>query len=493
MAKAVYFIGLQNGQNFLFDKAPQEISKRPSKAIIGARLAYDDILSHGFKLEKDLTGNELLVTTEIKMYEETGLDIEKSYRIGQVKKEKYTGYEHLYEGFAIDRAAFFEKYAQPLKKIKHIDFLAIPYLAFSTLYRRKMLEGRQDLFVYISENEAFTAFYKDGSYISSKKAKTLGEMVAELDARNIQTDTEALKLILLEKGLVKANYSLDEYDIYDYLLQTFIQFFTKINNLAMHNRNIYGFSEIERIYFSLDNRLIPGLEEAMENFFTKPSLHDFGFYPDTPFDALDIMAASYIQDLSETPELAVNLTFFEKREALYRTETGKLLLSTIAAALLIGAYPAWQAYEIYRMEQQKSELTLKEQELSRASKKLQQRYKKLKKEIAAVEKEKKGVDQKLQNLKEVAQTLLSLKSNDKKYTTMLLKITGLLQKYRLSVEKIRQTGEQQLDLELSSKENRRDTIALFMQDLLAAGYAHVSANEIALAEGRYKSVVTVKR
>ncbi len=493
MAKAVYFIGLQNEKNFLFDKTPHEVSKKPAKAIVGARLAYDDILSHGFKIEKSLTDDELLVTTEIKMYEETGLDIEKSYRIGHIQKDKYTGYERLYEGFAIDRTAFLEKYAASLKKIKHIDFLAIPYLAFSTLYRRKMLEGKQDLFVYISENEAFTAFYKEGSYISSKKAKTLGEMVSELDARNIRIDTEALKLILLEKGLVKENYTLEEYDLYDYLLQTFIQFFTKINNLAMHNRNIYGFSEIERIYFSLENRLIPGLDVAMENFFTKPSLHDFGFYPDAPYDTLDIIAASYIQDLSDTPELAVNLTIFEKREAFYRTEVGKLFLSTVAAALLIGAYPGWQAYEIHRMEAQKSELALKEQELSHASKKLQSRYKKLKKEIASVQKRKESVDRKLQNLKEVAQALVSLKSNDRKYTTMLLKITGLLQKYRLNVEKIRQTGEQQLDLELSSKENRRDTIALFMQDLLTAGYAHVSANEIALTDGRYKSIVTVKR
>ncbi len=493
MAQSVYFIGLQSGQNLRFDSAPEQAPKKPAKEIVGARLAYDDILSHGFKTDKELSADELLVTTEIRMYEETGLDLQRSYRISQIKKEQYTGFEHLYEGFAIDRAAFFEKYTRRLKGVKHIDFLAVPYLSFETLYRRKILEGGQDLFVYLSDEEAFTAFYKEGHYISSKKAKTLQEMVAELDRKNIRTDSDALKLILLEKGLLKERYSLEEYDLYDYVLQTFIQFFTKINNLAMHNRNIYGFSGIERIYFSLDGRLIPGLEEAMEHLFEKPTLHDFSFFPASPYDPLDVICAAYIQQMAQTPELAVNLTLFERRVPFLKTQTGRLALTSAAALLLIGVWPAWQEYNIYRMQQQKAQLGTQERKLKAASRTLRHRLDAQRKEIAALKKKSAQVDEKLHTLKEIAQTLVSLKSHDRKYTTMLMKITGLLQKYRLNVDKIRQTGKQRLALELSSPHNRRDTIALFMQDLLDAGYRHVGSGEITLDEGRYKSVVTVER
>ena len=76
---------------------------------------------------------------------------------------------------------------------------------------------------------------------------------------------------------------------------------------------------------------------------------------------------------------------------------------------------------------------------------------------------------------------------------MLLKINKILQNYNLSIEKITQADEHALNLELKSKQSKRDTIALLMKDLLNNGFSSVTSGEITLSDDMYKSTATVKR
>jgi hypothetical protein len=77
---------------------------------------------------------------------------------------------------------------------------------------------------------------------------------------------------------------------------------------------------------------------------------------------------------------------------------------------------------------------------------------------------------------------------------MLLKINKILKNYQLSIDQITQADDHALNLELSSKQNKRDTIALLMQDLLSVGFSSVTSSEITLSDDEmYKSIVTVKR
>ena len=54
-------------------------------------------------------------------------------------------------------------------------------------------------------------------------------------------------------------------------------------------------------------------------------------------------------------------------------------------------------------------------------------------------------------------------------------------------------GDRELAIELSSKINKRDTIALFMQEFFKLGYKSVSSNEIKLSKQKYKSIIILKR
>lgn len=495
MSKTINFINLQNGQTFAYDTTVKdELDLKNRKTPIGTRLLYGDIISHSFKIANNLSEQELLIKTELKMYEDIGLDPTKAYQISYIEKSKVSESEILLEAFAVDKSAFAEKYNSSLKSVKHIDFIAISFLAYETLYTNKIIEPKNDIFVYISENEAFTASYKDGHYISSKRIKSLNEMITELESRRITLTIDELQEILSTKGLDQNNYDLLQYDLHEYLVETFEALFSKIKNLSLHNRNIYNFTQIERLFFSCNGKSIPALEAHAHSYIEDAQLLPLNFFETEGIDSLDAIAASYIKDKLSKNDNSHNLTYYKKKEAFYKSELGKLALVSAATVLILSIYPAYLYLETGKKEEENALLRDQEAIISKSSRKLKTKLKKLNSEIKTVKDEKQEDLKKLQTLQSIANTLLKLKSKDTQYTAMLLKINKILQNYQLSIDQITQEDDHALNLELSSKQNRRDTIALLMKDLLNVGFSSVTSGEIILSDDEvYKSIVTVKR
>lgn len=494
MKKTINFIDLQDEKHFSFsDGNCNALELKNKKFAVGARLNFNDIITHNFKLDKQLSPEELLVTSELKMYDEIGLDASKVHKISYETKKASIGNLKLVESFAIDKLAIEEKYQKNFSEVKHLDFLAIPFLVFETLYKNDIITKKNDLFIMIGEEEAFSTFYKEGEYVTSKKTLSLSDMVKELENINILTDVDKLKALLLQKGLVKENYDLHEYDLYDYIQKTFESFFSKTHNIALHNRNVYGFTQVERIFFSLDNQLIAGIEEAASTFFSEATFQALNFLAKEDINTIDAITASYIQDKLESAEHTHNFTIFSKKAPLYKSEVGKLAFAACASLVMLSGYPAYQQYQIETT--QADNITLKEQLtiLSQTSKKLKSKKQKVEKEIKMAKVQQKKIDSDFQKLQNVASSLLALKSKDSKYTPMFLTINSLLKKYKLSVENVRQVDKGAMDFEIYSIENKRDTIAKFMSALLSKGYSSVTSNEIKLSAPVYKSIITVKR
>ena len=495
--KNINFINLKNGTAFLLT-AKGEIkpsSVKAKKALNAARISYSDIITHSFKLDKKLaTKQELTLAVELKMYEDLALDIQKEYKIFYIEKRTEVENIYLIEAFAYEKNELIEKYAESFKKIKHLDYLAVPTLAFETLYSDPQMPKANDVFIYIGEEEAFLTFYKEGYYISSKKIKSLNDMLKELETKNLRPSLEELKEIIRTKGVCKENYTLFEYDMFEYITEYFEAIFSTIKNLSLHNRNIYNFSTLDNVYIKFEDGIVPDLPLLAQRYLDESKLFPLNLYKEySDYEFLDLLCAHYVQMHSDSDVSGLNITFYKKRIPFYRTQTGRFALAAAAGILLVAIYPAWQQYEIYQLESKNAQLQSRLDTLKVRSKKLHKRYSSIKKEISTYEKEQKALDQKFAHLREIADTLLVLKSSDEQYAMMLSEINDLLHKYGLRIDKVTQSGEKTLDLELISKENKRDTIALFMQDLMRNGFSKVTSNEITLDDDTYKSIVTVKR
>jgi len=496
--KSINFINLKSANAFLLDnssKITPEVKFPYKKAVTASRLFYHDIITHSFKLEKKYNSHEeLTLAVEMKMYEDLALDLQKEYKISFIEKETELDNIILVEAFAYDQNAIKSQYAPAFKKIKHLDFLTFPMLAFKTLYTQKHIEKHNDVFIYIGEDEAFLVFYKDGQYISSKKLRSLNQMLADLNAKNLSPSLEELKEILRTKGVVKENYTLFEYDLYEYILTTFEYIFSTIKNLALHNRNIYNFTKLENVYVTVSGTLMPTLPVLAQNYLEETNIYPLNLYNEyKTVDFIDILTAHFIQNELSEESQRTNFTFYKKKVPFYQTYSGKFALSAAAGILLSAGYPLYQQYLIYQTEMTNTQLQTQLNNLRESSAKLQKKYKSMKKEITRYTQESKEIEHKFNRLRTIADTLVNMKRDDKKYTVMLLKINQILQKYGLTVARVTQSGEHMVDLELYSKENRRDTIALFMRDLLKEGFEKVSSNEITLNNNSYKSVITIKQ
>ena len=90
MAKnRISFINLESAEAFLLDQndtiTPAKFPLK--KTVTASRLAYIDLITHSFKLEKRYaTTEKLSLAVELKVYEDLALDTQKAYRIFYLEK-----------------------------------------------------------------------------------------------------------------------------------------------------------------------------------------------------------------------------------------------------------------------------------------------------------------------------------------------------------------------------------------------------------------------
>lgn len=484
MRESINYINLQNSKKFSYNK----------KIPIGGRLLYGDIISHSFKIANNFSHQELLIKTELKLYEDIGLDPTKAHKISYIKKSEISEGETLLEAFAIDQDAISKKYEKTLKLVKHIDFLAAVFLTFETLYINKILLPKNDVFVYMALDEAFVSFYKDGEYISSKRVKSISEMLRDLENRGILLSYEEFQEILSTKGVDKSKYELLEYGVFEYLEESFDELFTKIKNLSLHNRNIYNFSQIDRVFFSCGKGEVLGLQESVQDYLGGGEFLKLNFLKSEGADVLDAICASYIRDKLSQKQNEHNLSIYLKKEPFYKSEVGKFAFVTVAGIVMATSYPLYLQDKISTKMQNNEILSQREKTISKSSKKYQKELKELKSEMVTFSAKQQKNLKNLKTLQGIANSLLALKSKDTQYTAMFLKINKVLKNYNLSIDKITQEDVHTLNLELSSKDSKRDTIALLMKDLINSGFSSVTSGEITLGDDdMIRSVVRVQR
>ena len=273
-----------------------DVIKTFKKEFIGTRVLFDRLITHSFKISSTISQEELDVQVEINVYEDLGLDTTKQYKIDYIKKKLDYEESYIIEAFAFDIDEVKKDFDFILKKHSYIDFVAAPNLVFATLYHNKILSPKQDIFVYLGENESFFTIYKDGNYLSSSSLTHISQISESIDTKDMEVDK--LFDILSSKGLDVSTYSQEEMYIYETLNRIFLDILSKINNIAMHNRSIFGFENIDRIFFTTAKGRVKGLKEFVTNFSGDTiELRDFNLFKQKRDDLfLERVVGSYILD-----------------------------------------------------------------------------------------------------------------------------------------------------------------------------------------------------
>ena len=496
MAKnqSIQYINPSNLSLFSYDGKHFENLNKKENLYTVSRALYEDIVVYSFKISTMQSDDDLSSLVEIKMYEEAGLDVNKTYKITYLVKKLDFDEMCLVEAFAIDLDQLDETFKECIKKVKYIDFLALPFFAYTTFYTNKILISKNDIFVYMGDDEAFLSFYKDGSYISTKSVISLNDIVQKLNAADININLEKLSDILQNKGLKQELYEQNESSIFLELEKIFSEVLTKINNVALHNRSVFGFDNIDRIFFSTKNGRIKGLREFIFNFgLTDIEIRDFNLFKEKQeSDFLDKVVCSYGLDKYNKNSNKQNITIFKRPPSFLTTQLGKVTLFLIGFVLILfGVYLYFQQ-ELNNLENQKNILDAKYQSIQKRAKIYKKEIRKKTQEIKKIKKDIEKQNIVFKNIKVSIDKLDKMKGSGSNYTDFLAKVNLLLQKYQLKARSIEQTGYKKINIEVISGYNNRDKIAKFLKSLINEGFVNVVTHEIKLDDDKYISKIGIE-
>lgn len=462
---------------------------------VTSRISYNDIIIHSFKASTAMTPSDLKTMVEIKMYEEAGLDLQKKYKILYVTKELDSSDTLLVEGFALEESKLKTSLQIVLKKEKYIDFLALPFLSFTTLYTHKILAPKNDLFIYISNDEAFMALYKGGRYVSTKSIMSLDEMQKRLKREDIVLDTAQLIDILSDKGLESSLYSENEVDTYTALQTLFVEIFTKINDVLTYNRNIFGIDSLDRIFMNTANGRVKGLKAFLISFgYENTSIQDFKLLKEassaSPFSSI---VAMYTQEQCELKNSEHNATLFTRPPQFLKTEVGKFFLLSVASLGLGLLYPLYLFVMSQQMEAQIDIMTAQLSEVQKSTTSLQAKLTELKNDITLATTLKSKQQEALLNVKQSIDQLYEMKISSNTYVDFITRVNRLLKEHKLMVRTIEQKGSSKMLIEVVAKQNERDSIATFMEALIKEGFVGVTTDEVRFDALLYISKIEIAR
>ena len=497
MAKssAVVYIDPFSKEVLKFSKNNFENVSSYKNFFIGSRVSFEDLITHTFKISKNIPKEDMDVTVELKMYEDAGLSTDKKYKINYIKKELDYEESYIIEAYAVETEKIEKELSFVFDKAKYIDFLAAPNLAFSTLYNNKILAPKKDIFVYFDENEAFFSVYKEGVYLSSSSLPTLNEILKKVNEDGYGYESEDLIKVLSYKGLDSSKYNEDEIPLYQKISTIFSDIFLKINNIAMHNRSIFGFDQIERIFVTTRYGRVKGLREFIHSIgLVDTEVRDFNLFKQKiSKNFLEKVVGFYILDKFLQKDSSDNLSFIERKPSWYRTTAGRFILFVFLVCILFGSYPAYLQSEITSMQKEKSALENQYNNLKRKTFHIKREIATVKQRIKEVKKEFNAQSDKISNIAKSINELADIKSKDKKDTKTILIINGYLKKYKLAVKNFEFKNDGEINIEIVAKYSERDKIAKFMKELIGSGFIEVSTDEIKLDNSYYISKIEMVR
>jgi len=445
-----------------------------------------------YKIANTTNNDEIAIQTEIKMYSEGGLNVDKEYIIDYLKYD--TGHDYLIEAFALSKENFDTYFKEYGKEISAIDMLFPRFLAYQALYDEKLNKKSNDLILYISDTESFAALYQNGRYIGHRMLNSLNEI-----SKRTGIEVVKIKEYLTTKGLVASNYELNEKHILDSLQTILFKDMEKIMYSMNQKRSLFGFDGLERLFFDFNGNDIQGIDQFFIPYgYDTLEIKKFDFEEDDKYGNISIYT-DYIYKLhtkeQEDPEYYqhLNLSFLERKKPLTQYLTIKY--GFVLAASIIISIAAYTFAEMILSSQtetitQKQALLLKEkQEAAKFEKKLLA----LKKEYRDLQKK----DHTLENDIFVYENTLSaiplIQETKYKRQRFMNDVVAALQKYKLNTLFIKQHDEKNMDIMLISDSNERENIAQFINELLKKNYHSVTTKQISLEKNIYKSLVRIKQ
>jgi len=487
-------IYLQDEKLLFFDDkeftnaTPKSAKKFPVGATIPSKMLHTYI----FKTADDVSAEQLEVQVEIQAYENGGLDPNIEYVIDYLSHKIENSNSLVIEVLAVSETDLKEYFKNYAKEIKAIDYVTPTFMIYKSLYTRGITDDKTDLFIYLSDKESLAVIFKSGKYVAHKALDSLEEIAKKCASVNCNEHLETIKRVLTEKGFDEELYDANDEFLYTLLIEAFTPSIQKIIHTVNNKRGIFGIDGIDRIWLDFNGKNIPNFDQ----------FYSFLSYDSVECRPIEIegvnkesihsyISATYFLDVANSLYDGLNFTIFERKPPIYKLELFKLALFMTTGLFLNVAVDGFFLYkkEITkngiettkkRIESQKKRSIALQKKLDVAKKRNEELNKILKKKANEVEVYRSTL---------IALELLS--RGNLMRERFINDILIVLENYNLSVSKIIQKGNSEVEVDLIAEYNQREKIAKFIEALANKGYKDVSTKAISLNNGVYESTVRI--
>ena len=450
--------------------------------IITSTIYIKDVITYTFKLPLSTPKEQIDTEVNIQLYDNAGLDINKQYKTFFLIKELKDTEVYLIEAIAVEENILQSKFQNIVKKTHFIDYISLSVLYFSEFYKLYKKEATRDAFVYLDNEQSFITIYKDGEYLYSKTLNPLNPLL-----KTINLDYNQFTELMKQKGVNKANYEVDDFLIVSEIDKFFSDYFMAINNRVSYGKNIFDLDNIDNIYFYTPFE-INGIDTLKE--FWDVTGINFEVIKVEDINLLDKLAIYYNEKHYQDE---INFSIFPRPPKFYKTKTFQFFMGFVISILLFVGDFGYRYYQ--KIELQNNIVTLQKQikikstklsKLEQKNKLLLQRYQKIQKKISDLE-------NKINYIKNVVQKSLEI-INLFKVNEDLVNITSLLEKNKLKIFAISKDINNSFDIKVYTNLNNRESIAVFMNDLLDEGYTDIQTNKIyTINKNYYMSLIRFKK
>lgn len=492
MEKSSGIILLYNQKAIIYDgkKLQSTDFKDTKKNFTSALIPIKYLNLFSYKISKDTSDDDIAIQTEIKMYNEGGLNSEKEYVIDYIKYD--IGSEYLIEAFALSKDNFDAYFSEYASKVSALDMLFPRFLSYQALYDDN--EGKNDLILYISEGESFATLYQKGRYIGYRSLNSIEEI-----SKKTGIEVAKLKEYLQTKGLSQENYGLDEMHILDSVQGILLKDIEKIMYSLNQKRSLFGFDGIDRVFVDFEGYNIPGLEQFFVPYgYDSLSIDTLKYETNDKYGNISIVAKYLYQMHSIQKEDAgdyqsINLSFLLRKKPITKYLTFKYaLVLTVTVVVCFTIYLYFETLLSQQRDKIRQRQIALKQEKAKAAK-FKKKFIEFKKKYNDLQKTQKKIEDDIFVYENTLSAIPLIESEKYRRQKFMNDIVLTLKMYKLNALYIKQHDNKSLDIMLVSDSKKRDNIAKFMKELLKKGYQSATTKQIFLQKGIYKSQIRIEK
>jgi hypothetical protein len=289
-------VGVKGNERYILytDKKLLRIYRDDLKGapLINTYIPTENTIFYTLEVDKNIIDKLDDVDSFVKtrVYEEAGLDETDEYIIKHKIVDLLTDEKKVMIEIVIVSQSFVrEHFEYILKESGYIDYLSFPAFSYQSLYKEKILEKANDVFVVLLDDKIFITFYSDGELIKiSTIFGGLDKIFDSLSKLNIANfDMEIFKKLLKQKGVNEFKYRSQEFIVYSALIKEFQSLSHLLEENIEKVKEIYNIDHIDRIFITTKYGNVEGLGDYLSKTMNI-DIFGFRFYENYNLDRLPI-------------------------------------------------------------------------------------------------------------------------------------------------------------------------------------------------------------